>query len=213
MSAGKPRASAWDEQALLEYLDGSLPVRRSTLVESHAERCEVCRRHLAGFEQTLATTAAVPVPAMDAFVSSAFGARIRRRIEEYSGRRSWARRWSPALSGAIAGAATVLLVLAGSERISLVEPEQPAASGLSADQDGNESAGSSGLEEFLATVILLYEDEIYGGEVLVVAGPSDLDSEVSEYLLDTASEAELLEQMQLLAEGEHLYALTGSEAR
>ncbi len=213
MSADKPRASACDEQALLEYLDGSLPVHRRALVESHVERCEVCRRHLAGFEQTLATTAAVPVPAMDAFVFSGFGARVRRRIEEYSGRRSWARRWSPALSGAIAGAATVLLLLAGSERISLVEPGQPAASGLSADQDGSESAGSSALEEFLATVLLLYEDEVYGGEVLVVAGPSDLDSEVSEYLLDTASEAELLEQMQLLVEGEHLYALTESEAR
>ena len=79
--------------------------------------------------------------------------------------------------------------------------------------NGYESAGSSGLEEFLAAVLLLYEGEVYGGEVLVVAGPSDLDSQVSEYLLDTASEAELLEQMQLLAEGEHLYALTGSEAR
>ena len=213
MSADKPRASACNEQALLEYLDGSLPVHRRTLVESHAERCEVCRRNLAGFEKTLAMTAAVPVPAMDAFVSSGFGARIRRRIGEYSGRRSWARRWSPAFSGAIAGAATVLLVLAASERLSLVEPERPAASSLSADHDGNESAGSSGLEEFLATVILLYEDEIYGGEVLVVAGPSDLDSEVSEYLLDTASEAELLEQMELLAEGEDLYALTGSEER
>ena len=210
MSTDKPRARACDEQSLLEFLDGSLPVHQRPLVKSHLERCQACRGNLAAFEQTLAMTSTVPVAAMDPFVSSGFGARVRRRIEEREGWRSWGRRASPAFSGAIAGAVAVLLVLAASDRLSFVEPGLPVAAGLAVEQDEEEFSDPPEIEEFLQTVSLWYRDEIelYGGEVLAESSPPDLDSEVSQYLLDTASEFELLEQMQLLAEGEDLYALT-----
>lgn len=215
MSTDKPGAAACDEQSLLEFLDGSLPVHRRPLVESHLERCQACRRNLAGFEQTLTLTSTVSAPAMDPFVSSGFGARVRRRIEEHGGWRSWGRRWSPAFSGAIAGAAAVLLVLAASDRLSFDEPGLPAGTGPVAEQDGEESPDSPGIDEFLESVTLLYGDEvrIYGGDFPAEASPPDLDSEVSRYLLETASESELLEQMQLLVEGEDLYALTAEQAK
>ena len=204
MSADKPVASACDEQSLLEYLDGSLPVHQRPRLEAHLERCQACRRNLAGFEQTLVMTSTVPVAAMDPFVSSGFGARVRRRIEEHGGWRSWGKRWSPAFSGAIAGAAAVLLVLAASDRLSFVEPGLPASTGLVTEQDGEAPPDSPGIDEFLESVTLWYGDEVqlYGGDFLAESSPPDLDSEVSEYLLDTASEAELLEQVQLLADGD-----------
>ena len=215
MSTDKPGAAACDEQSLLEFLDGSLPVHRRPLVESHLERCQACRRNLAGFEQTLAMTSTVPVPAMDPFVSSGFGARVRRRIEEHGGWRSWGRRWSPAFSGAIAGAVAVLLVLAASDRLSFVEPGMPAGTGLVAEQNGVESPDFPGIDEFLESATLWYGDEVqlYGGDFLAESSPPDLDSEVSRYLLETASESELLEQMQLLVEGEDIYALTAEQAK
>ena len=208
MSTDKPTATACDEQSLLEFLDESLPVHQRPLVESHLQRCQACQRNLADFEQTLAMTSSVPVPVMDPFVSSGFGARVRRRIGEYRDWRSWGRRWSPAFSGAIAGAAAVLLVLASSDRLSFVEPKLPAAEGLAAEQDGKKLSDSRGFEEFLETVSLWYRDEVelHGGEVLAEFSPPDLDSAVSRYLLDTASEFELLEQMQLLVEGGDLNA-------
>ena len=215
MSTDKPGAAACDEQSLLEFLDGSLPVHRRPLVESHLERCQACRQNLAGFQQTLAMASTVPVPAMDPFVSSGFGARVRRRIEEHGGWRSWRRRWSPAFSGAIAGAAAVLLVLAASDRLSFVEPGMPAGTGLVAEQNGVESPDFPGIDEFLESATLWYGDEVqlYGGDFLAESSPPDLDSEVSRYLLETASESELLEQMQLLVEGEDIYALTAEQAK
>ena len=213
MSTDKQTATACDEQSLLEFLDGSLPVHQRPLVDSHLERCQACRRNLADFEQTLAMTSSVPVPAMDPFVSSGFGARVRGRIEEYRDWRSWGRRWSPTFSGAIAGASAsaVLLVLASSDRLSFVEPKLPAVAGLAAEQDGKKLSDSRGFEEFLETVSLWYRDEVelHGAEVLEEFSPPDLDSEVFRYLLDTASEFELFEQMQLLVEGEDLFALIG----
>ena len=215
MSTDKPGAAACDEQSLVEFLDGSLPVHRRPLVESHLERCQACRRNLAGFEQTLAMTSTVPVAAMDPFVSSGFGARVRRGIEEHAGWRSWGRRWSPAFSGAIAGAAAVLLVLAASDRLSLVEPGLPAGTGLVGEQGGAESPDSQGIDEFLGSVTLWYGDEVqlFGGDFPSESSPPDLDSEVSRYLLETASESELFEQMQLLVEGEDIYALTAEQAQ
>ena len=215
MSPGKPGAAACDEQALIEFVDGSLPVHRRPLVESHLERCQACRRSLAGFEQTLAMTSAVPVPAMDPFVSSGFGARVRRRIEEHVGWRSWGRRWSPAFSGAVAGAAAVLLVLAASDRLSFVEPGLPAGTGLVTEQDGEESPDSPGVDEFLESATLWYGDEVqlYGWDFPAESSPPGLDSEVFRYLLETASESELFEQMQLLVEGEDLYALTAEQEK
>lgn len=215
MSTGKPDVTVCDEQSLLEFLDGSLPVRRRPRLESHLERCEACRRNLAGFEQALAMTSKVPVPAMDPFVASGFGARVRRRIEEPGGWRSWGRRYSPAFSGAVAGAVAVLLVLAASDRLSFVEPGLPAVTGLVAEQEGEESPDPPGIDEFPETVTLWYGDEVrlYGGEFLAEASHPDLDSEVSRYLLETASESELFEQMQLLVEGEVLYALTAEQAK
>ena len=210
MSTEKPGAAACDEQSLVEFLDGSLPVHRRPLVESHLERCQACRRNLAGFEQTLAMTSTVPVPAMDPFVSSGFGAGVRRGIEERVGWRSWGRRWSPAFPGAIAGAAAVLLVLAASDLLTFVEPGLPAGTGIVREQGGEESPDSPGIDEFRESVTLWYGDEIqlYGGDFLTESSPPDLDSEVSRYLLETASESELFEQMQLLVEGEDIYALT-----
>ena len=214
MSTDKP-STACDEQSLVEFLDGSLPVHRRPFVESHLERCQACRRNLAGFEQTLAMTSTVPVAAMDPFVSSGFRARVRRGIEEHAGWRSWGRRWSPALSGAIAGAAAVLLVLAASDRLSPVEPGLPAGTGLVWEQGGEESPDSQGIDEFLESVTLWYGDEVqlFGGDFPAESSPPDLDSEVSRYLLETASESELFEQMQLLVEGEDIYALTAEQAQ
>ena len=216
MSTDKPGAAACDEQSLLEFLDGSLPVHRRPLVESHLERCQACRQNLAGFQQTLAMASTVPVPAMDPFVSSGFGARVRASDRGARGLEVMA---EAVVSRIFPERSPVPLLCCWSWRRVIGSPSSnPGCQRVPAllrNRMVVESPDFPGIDEFLESATLWYGDEVqlYGGDFLAESSPPDLDSEVSRYLLETASESELLEQMQLLVEGEDIYALTAEQAK
>ena len=200
----RPTKSTCDKDALIGWLDDSLPISSRARVQDHLRTCEACRQQLQSLESTLELARTlVPAPDMGPFEGGAFVHKVRGRISA-QGRTSWLRSFWPSasggfVSGAVVGALSLFFILGG-------VPEPVADSAGGSELPSAVESGSHSVREAAALTA-------YAGASLADAIDEEAAEEeewagvIDEYLIDTASEAELFNEMQSLIGEEDLYAL------
>ena len=192
----KPTRSDCDRNALVGWLDNSLPAAARVAVEQHMNVCDSCRLSLESLKSTveLARSACQPRE-MDPFEARAFVHKVRGRIA--ADQPSWRRiRWPAMGGGFVSGAVVGALVLFFAFRH---------APGLG----GHGPGPGEDVEPTLAQVQPPQLDWVEAQVTTLeeVTAEEEWAGTISDYLLDTASEAELFDEMKtLIGEGD-LYAL------
>ena len=179
--------STCDQNALIGWLDESLPAASRASVRDHLSVCDSCRQRLQSLESTLELARDLaPAAEMGPFEARAFVHKVRGRIAARE-QTLWRRLLSPAAgggfaSGAVVGALSLFFALGG-----LQEP------GVETEAAPN---SSSSIEIEGSSIVLeaADEEERWAGVI-------------DEYLIDTASEVELFNEMESLIGEEDLFAL------
>lgn len=200
-----------DLDTLIQYLDDDLSPERRQKVDGHLQVCTSCRGELTDLQGVVGLTQRLETPGMDRFQTEALVYRVRRGVRQrYT--RVWGRdTWAAALGSAAAGALALFLVLVAFERISpagesasrrglsMVSPkaslrgaDAPVVGGSAAESRMIIAEDTSGIE-----VDPMSESDVETAELI---------SDIDEFLMDTASDEELLAQMSLIEE-EALLAL------
>ena len=201
-----------DLDTLIQYLDDDLSPERRQKVDGHLQVCSSCRGELTELQGVVGLTQRLETPGMDRFQTEALVYRVRRGVQQRYTRVGGRDTWATALGSAAAGALALFLVLVAFERIS---PAGESASGRGlamvppkASLRGADAAvvGGSAAESRM----IIAEDSS-GIEVDPMSDESDVEtaeliSGIDEFLMDTASDEELLAQMSLIEE-EALLAL------
>lgn len=186
MQSGK---SNCDRDSLIGWLDESLTQEERVGVRAHLDGCDACRMRLKSLESTLELArSACQTSRMGPFESRAFVHKVRSRIAV--GEQGLLKRLlSPSpgggfVSGAVVGA-LVLSIVAG--------PVSEPGFGSRAPAVVMELESSAG--------------DVGGGEKAEEVTDEELAGAIDDYLLDTASEQELLSEMETLIDQEDLLAL------
>ena len=203
----RPTGSDCDRNALVGLLDNSLPEAARVVVQQHMNVCDSCRLSLESLKSTLEVARSACQPrAMDPFEARAFAHKVRGRIA--ADQPAWKRmRWPAMGGGFVSGAVVGALVLF----FALGHAPGPGGHGPSPGED---------VEPTLAQVQPPQVDWVEAQ----VTTPEDVTAEevtaeqewagtISDYLLDTASEAELFDEMETLIGEEDLCALLDETER
>ena len=200
-----------DLDTLIQYLDDDLSPERRQKVDGHLQVCTSCRGELTDLQGVVGLTQRLETPGMDRFQTEALVYRVRRGVRQRYTRVGGRDTWAAALGSAAAGALALFLVLVAFERISpagesasrrglsMVSPkaslrgaDAPVVGGSAAESRMIIAEDTSGIE-----VDPMSESDVETAELI---------SDIDEFLMDTASDEELLAQMSLIEE-EALLAL------
>jgi hypothetical protein len=192
----KPTGSDCDRNALVGLLDNSLPAAARVVVQQHMNVCDSCRLSLESLKSTLELARSACQPhAMDPFEARAFAHKVRGRIAAHQP--AWLRmRWPAVGGGFVSGAVVGALVLF----FTLGHAPGPVGHGPSPGE---------GVEPTWAQVQPSQVDWVEPQVTTLeeVTAEQEWAGTINDYLLDTASEAELFDEMETLIGEEDLYAL------
>lgn len=195
-----------EPDALIRYLDDDLSPELRQEVDGHLRECAICRGELADLRRLLSLTDLPAPSSMNRFQAEAFAHRVRRGVRErYTRGSGWRRSWAASLGSAAAGAVALFLVLVAFDRLSPAGESggrppvevSPTASPVAAG-----SAAESRITADDSGVV-----EVDSRSVESEAEAVELISDIDEFLMDTASDEELLDQMESLVQEEALLAL------
>lgn len=186
MQSGRPGC---DRDALIGWLDESLTQEERAGVRDHLGSCDACRMQLESLESTLELVRSACQPSeMGPFESRAFVHKVRGRIA--AGQKGLLKRLlSPALGGGFVSGAVV-----GALAVSIV------AGPVSELGFGSRTPAEVVDVEFAS-------EDVGGGDSVEDATDDELAGAIDDYLLDTASEQELLSEMETLIGDDDLLAL------
>ncbi|MFC1525283.1 hypothetical protein ACFL6X_00555 [Candidatus Latescibacterota bacterium] len=180
--------SCADQQTLVAFADGQLESTQSQALQAHIRVCSVCAQALRSVEQTLLLTKESPVPELSLFQAESFAQRVRLGIRERYHRQPvwWQRPWTSLLAGAAGGAvcaAIALGALTGEVTAAAGHPPEVAREMVDAEArtDGAAPPSASATQE---------------GEVWADA--------IDMYLIETATESELLANLEAVAYDDEL---------
>lgn len=182
-------------EGLIALAGGQLAAGEAAAIRAHARQCASCARDLAEVRATLDLTAAAPAPSFGPTEAPAFVHRVRRGIRERYGVRPvwWRRPWTALASGAAGGAVCAALVLG-------VVGDPVNAPGSRPVAARAEQAARAQQGEFAPG---------HGSRGIAPTWPEPGDEEdrtwasvLDAYLIETATEAELLSQVENLLEDE-----------
>ena len=199
-----------DLDTLIQYLDDDLSPERRQKVDGHLQVCSSCRGELTDLQGVVGLTQRLETPGMDRFQTEALVYRVRRGVRQRYTRVGGT--WATALGSAAAGALALFLVLVAFERIS---PAGESASGrglaMVSPKASLRGADAPVMGGSAAESRMIIAEDSSGIEVDPMSDESDVEtaeliSAIDEFLMDTASDEELLAQMSLIEE-EALLAL------
>ena len=200
-----------DPDALIRYLDEDLSPERRQKMDGHLQECASCRSELADLKGVVVLTERLPTPGMNRFQAEALVHGVRRGVRQRYNP-GWGR-WATSLGSAAAGALALLLVLAAFDRLS---PAGDPDSGRGLDMVSRKASlgdvgapvdPGSGAEsgETIGGDSSAIEVDSMSDESVTEA--AELISDIDEFLMDTASDEELLVQMESLIQEEAVLAL------
>ena len=199
-----------DAQVLVRYLDEDLDLPERREVDAHLDGCQACRRELAQLRGVLAAAdlSAPSPPSLDSLGPDAMVHRVRRAVRERP-ERSWRGTWPTALASGVVSAAALLVVLIGTDRLSLPGTGleagvSPAAVAAVSDVVQSADAGQPEAVYLESAGAGDFEDDFSWEEA---QSEEAFAANIDEFLMSTASEAELLAEMEALALEEELLAL------
>ena len=196
-----------DSDALNRYLEDELSPEPRRRLGAHLRECASCRLELTELQGVVRLTQRLEIPVMSRFQAEALVHGVRRGVRQrYTSR--WGS-WTTSLGSAAAGAFALLLFLAAFDRLAggesdsgLITADLPEAFASSEDAAGGGPTARSAMAAHAWSSI----------EVDPMADESDaqdaeLISDIDEFLMNTASDEELLIQMESLVLEEALLAL------
>ena len=194
-----------EPDTLIRYLDDDLSPELRHEVDGHLRECAICRGELADLQALLRLTDMPAPPGMNRFQAEALVHRVRRGVRERYTRGWGDRSWTTSLGSAAAGAVALFLVLVAFDRLA---PAGESGGGLAA----RVLPTASPVVEGPAVESRVIADESGGAEVDPMSVESEIEaaeliSDIDEFLMDTASDEELLDQMESLIQEEALLAL------
>ena len=162
------KRESYREEQLLDYLEGELDIAARAKIEAHLAHCSTCRRNVQALETTLEKAAGASVPPQNVLYAGSFVYKVRQRLANQNGQVG-RRVWEIGLSGVVC----LLAVFAWWQ------------------QDPSEAPGYGDMSLGVAEPVQQQLEQAY-----VVETAEDLAQTIDDYLLETASADELLDDME-----------------